>query len=905
MQAKAQLEEQIKTETQTPIADPDPQETSEWLEAWDQILEEQDPQRAAFLLEALTKRARMSGLNIAPKFNTPYTNTIRVEDQVPYPGDITIERRIKSVIRWNALAMVLQQNKKDPGIGGHISTYQSIATLMEVGFNNFFRASIKDQAGSDQPGDFVYFQGHASPGIYSRAFLEGRLSQQQLENFRHELRGEPGLSSYPHPWLMPDFWRFPTVSMGLASLNAIYQARFMRYMENRGLTAKTDRKVWAFLGDGEMDEPESMGSITLASREKLDNLIFVVNCNLQRLDGPVRGNGSIVRELEAAFGGAGWNVIKVLWGSGWDDLFARDTSGLLMKRMEECVDGEYQNFKAKGGAYVREHFFGKYPELLKLVEHLSDEELGNLKRGGHDSLKVYNAYKRAFEHKGGPTVILAKTVKGYGMGPSGESRNLAHQAKKVEETDLLNFKTRFNLSFSEDDAKHAKLFLPPADSEEVKYLHDRRKALGGYYPTREEKAPKLQVPSLEFFKEQLEGSQGREVSSTMAFVRILTLLMTKDKNVGKNIVPIVPDEARTFGMDSLFRQVGIYASQGQLYQPHDSDMFLFYKESKDGQILEEGITEAGSMCSFTAAGTAYANFNVEMIPFYIFYSMFGFQRIGDFAWAFADSRGKGFLMGATAGRTTLMGEGLQHQDGHSLVLASTVPTCAAYDPAYAYELAVIIQDGMRRMYQEQENRFYYITVYNENYPQPAMPEGAEEGIIKGIYKLKAGNGKAKAHLWGSGPMLNEALKAQQILSEQHKVNTDVWSVTSYNELRRDALRAERWNRLHPTETEQKPYITQTMEKTDGPIIASSDYMKIVPDQLAPWLGGRLVSLGTDGFGRSDNREHLRKHFEINTASIVAATLSKLAREGKFNAKKAAQAIADLGVNTETIDPAIA
>lgn len=905
MQAKAQLEEQLKIETQTPSADPDPQETSEWLEAWDQILEEENPQRAAFLLEALTKRARIAGLNIAPKFNTPYVNTIRVEDQVPYPGDITIERRIKSVIRWNALAMVLQQNKKDPGIGGHISTYQSIATLMEVGFNNFFRASIKDQAGADQPGDFVYFQGHASPGIYSRAFLEGRMSQQQLENFRHELRGEPGLSSYPHPWLMPDFWRFPTVSMGLASLNAIYQARFMRYMENRGLTAKTDRKVWAFLGDGEMDEPESMGSITLASREKLDNLIFVVNCNLQRLDGPVRGNGSIVRELEAAFGGAGWNVIKVLWGSGWDDLFARDKSGLLMKRMEECVDGEYQNFKAKGGAYVREHFFGKYPELLKLVEHLSDEELGNLKRGGHDSLKVYNAYKRAFEHKSGPTVILAKTVKGYGMGPSGESRNLAHQAKKVEETDLVNFKTRFNLPFSEEDAKKAKLFLPPADSHEVKYLHDRRKALGGYYPTREDKAPKLQVPSLEFFKEQLEGSQGREVSSTMAFVRILTLLMTKDKAVGKHVVPIVPDEARTFGMDSLFRQVGIYASQGQLYQPHDSDMFLYYKESKDGQILEEGITEAGSMCSFTAAGTAYSNFNVEMIPFYIFYSMFGFQRIGDFAWAFADSRGKGFLMGATAGRTTLMGEGLQHQDGHSLVLASTVPTCAAYDPAYAYELAVIIQDGMRRMYQEQENRFYYITVYNENYAQPAMPEGSEEGIIKGIYKLKAGNGKAKAHLWGSGPMLNEALKAQQILAEQHKINADVWSVTSYNELRRDALRAERWNRLHPTESEQKPYVAQVMEKTDGPIIASTDYMKIVPDQLAPWLGGRLVSLGTDGFGRSDNREYLRKHFEINAASIVAATLSKLAREGKFNAKKAAQAIADLGVNPETIDPAIA
>jgi pyruvate dehydrogenase E1 component len=686
---------------------------------------------------------------------------------------------------------------------------------------------------------------------------------------------------------------------------AIYQARFNRYLEDRGLKKPSAAKVWAFLGDGETDEPEALGAITLASREKLDNLIFVINCNLQRLDGPVRGNGSIVRELEAAFGGAGWNVIKVLWGSNWDDLFARDSSGLLMKRMEECVDGEYQNFKAKGGAYVREHFFGKYPELLKLVEHMSDEEIGNLKRGGHDSLKVYNAYKRAFEHKGQPTVILAKTVKGYGMGPSGESRNLAHQAKKVEENDLVAFTKRFNLQIPEEDAKKAKFFLPAADSPEIKYLHERRKALGGYYPKRDPKAEKLQIPPLEFFKEQLEGSQGREVSSTMAFVRILTLLMTKDKNVGKRVVPIVPDEARTFGMESLFRQVGIYASQGQLYQPHDADMFLYYKESKDGQILEEGITEAGSTCSFTAAGTAYSNFGVEMVPFYIYYSMFGFQRVGDFIWAFADSRGKGFLVGATAGRTTLMGEGLQHQDGHSHVLASTVPTCAAYDPAYAYELAVIIQDGMRRMYQEQENRFYYLTVYNENYAQPAMPEGVEEGIIKGIYKLKAGAGKAKVHLWGSGPMLNEALKAQQILAEQYKVNADVWSVTSYNELRRGALRAERWNRLHPAEAEQKPYIAEVMEKTEGPIIASSDYMKIVPDQVAPWLGGRLVSLGTDGFGRSDNREYLRKHFEINAASIAAAALSRLARDGKFNAKKAAQAIADLGVNPVTIDPAIA
>jgi len=901
MQAKAKLEEQINSQIASSFADKDPQETSEWLEALDQILNEDSPERVAYLLDKLNERARANGLNLPPQFNTPYCNTIPASEDLPYPGDLTLERRIKSAIRWNALAMVVQQNKKDSGIGGHISTYQSIATLMEVGFNNFFRASI-----GDQPGDLVYFQGHASPGIYARAFVEGRLSQKQLEHFRHELRGEKGLSSYPHPWLMPNFWCFPTVSMGLASLNAIYQARFMRYMENRGLIPETDRKIWAFLGDGEMDEPESMGSLTLASREKLDNLIFVINCNLQRLDGPVRGNGKIVQELEAAFRGAGWNVMKVLWGSSWDELLARDTSGLLLKRMAECVDGEYQNFKAKGGAFVREHFFGKYPELLKLVEHMSDDEIGALKRGGHDSIKVYNAYKRAFETKGQPTVILAKTVKGYGMGASGESRNLAHQAKKVEEEDLINFTKRFQLPISEEDAKKAAFYVPPKDSPEVIYMHERRKALGGYFPTRIEEAAKLEIPSLEFFKEQLEGSQGREVSSTMAFVRMLTLLMTKDKNIGKRIVPIVPDEARTFGMESLFRQVGIYASQGQLYTPHDADMFLYYKESKEGQILEEGITEAGSMASFTAAGTAYANYNVDMIPFYTFYSMFGFQRIGDFAWAFADARGKGFLMGATAGRTTLMGEGLQHQDGHSHVLASTIPTCAAYDPAYAYEIAVIIQDGLRRMYQEHEDRFYYITIYNENYAQPAMPEGVEEGIIKGIYKLSGtAKGKAKVQLFGSGTILNEVLRAQKILAEQYKVNADVWSVTSYNELRREALRAERWNRLHPTEEEQKPYIQSVMESSEGPIIAASDYMKIVPDQLAPWLGGRLHSLGTDGFGRSDNREYLRKHFEVNAESIAAAALSRLAREGKFNAKKAAQAIADLGVDTEAIDPAIA
>ncbi|MCI0339237.1 MAG: pyruvate dehydrogenase (acetyl-transferring), homodimeric type [Acidobacteria bacterium] len=907
MQAKARLEELIDEDIQLPLhtSDVDPQETSEWLEAWDQILNEESPERAAYLLSIMAERARGAGLNLAPQLNTPYINTIRVEDQLPYPGDIKIERRIKSINRWNAMAMVLHQNKLDPGIGGHIATYASMATLMEVGFNHFFRGSIEDETGKEQPGDFVYFQGHASPGIYARAFLEGRLTLDHLENFRHELRGEPGLSSYPHPWLMPDFWRFPTVSMGLASLNAIYQARFMRYLENRGLIEPTDRKVWAFLGDGEMDEPESMGSLTLASRERLDNLIFVINCNLQRLDGPVRGNGKIIQELEAAFRGAGWNVIKVIWGSNWDELLARDTSGLLLKRMEECVDGEFQSFRAKDGKFIREKFFGKYPELLELVENMSDEEIWKLRRGGHDSVKVYNAYKRAFDFSGQPTVILAKTIKGYGLGPSGgEGRNLAHQSKKIDETDLVNFVKKFELPISEEDAKKAMFYVPPKDSTEIVYLHEQRNELGGYMPRRENKAERLETPPLDFFKEQLEGSQEREVSTTMAFVRILTQLL-KDKNLGKRIVPIIPDEARTFGMESLFRTVGIYASQGQLYEPHDVDMFLYYKEAKDGQILEEGITEAGSMCSFTSAGTAYSNYRIKMIPFYTFYSMFGFQRIGDFIWAFADSRGKGFLCGATAGRTTLLGEGLQHQDGHSIVLASTVPTCATYDPAYAYELAVIIQDGMRRMYHENEDRFYYITMYNENYAQPPMPEGVQEGIIRGIYKVKAADGKAKAHLFGSGPMLKEALRAQQILAEQYKVNADVWSVTSYNELRRDALRVERWNRLHPHETEQMPYIRQVMEATEGPIVASTDYMKIVPDQLAPWLGGRLVSLGTDGFGRSDNREHLRRHFEINAESIVAATLSRLARDGKFNAKKAALAMIDLGLNTEAIDPAVA
>ena len=901
MQSKATIDEHVNG-----AVDHDPQETSEWLEAWNQILSEDEPERAAYLLKLLADQARVKGVKTPIQFNTPYCNTIPPAEEVPYPGDLEIERRIKSIIRWNAMAMVVGQNKKDAGIGGHIATYASVATLMEVGFNHFFRGSIPGPDGQHLPGDHVYFQGHASPGIYSRAFLEGRLNEAHLANFRHELRDTPGLSSYPHPWLMPDFWRFPTVSMGLTSLNSIYQARFMRYLENRGLIPATDRKVWAFLGDGEMDEPESMGSLTLAARERLDNLIFVVNCNLQRLDGPVRGNGQIVTELEAAFRGAGWNVVKCLWGRVWDPLFERDKNGLLLKRMAECVDGEYQSFRTRDGAYLREKFFGKYPELLELVKDWSDDDLWNLRRGGHDSLKVYNAYRRAYEHRGQPTVILAKTIKGYGLGPSGgEGRNLAHQSKKLDETDLVNFTKRFDLPISEQDAIAAKIYVPAANSREVIYLHERRQALGGYYPKREFDKESLSLPALEFFKEQTDGSQGREVSTTMAMVRVLTQLLTKNKELGKRIVPIIPDEARTFGMESLFRQVGIYASQGQLYEPHDSDMFLYYKESKEGQILEEGITEAGSMASFTAAGTAYANYSVEMIPFYIFYSMFGFQRVGDFIWAFADSRGKGFLCGATAGRTTLNGEGLQHQDGHSHVLASTVPTCAAYDPAYAYEIAVIVQDGLRRMYGEHEDLFYYITLYNENYIQPPMPDGVSEGIIRGIYKLKPGAGKAKVQLFGSGPMLPEALRAQQILAEQFKVHADVWSVTSYNELRRDALRVDRLNRLNPTAPELQPYILQALGNAEGPIIASTDYMKIVPDQLAPWLGSRLVSLGTDGFGRSEDRPHLRHHFEISAEAIVAAALSKLAREGKFNVKKAAQAIVDLGFAPDKIDAASA
>lgn len=872
-------------------------EIVEWIEAFDDLVVEEGAEQGARLLEALRQRAHEAGISAPTAVTTPYWNTIPQHEEVPYPGDRSMEERVESLIRWNAMAMVHGQNKKDAGIGGHIATYSSLATLLEVGFNHFFHGSY-----GDQPGDLIYFQGHASPGVYARAFLEGRLSEDHLRNFRHELREKPGLSSYPHPWLMPDFWSFPTVSMGIGPLNAIYQARFMRYLENRGLLEKTPRKIWAFVGDGETDEVETLGALTVAARENLDNLIFVVNCNLQRLDGPVRGNKRIIDELEGIFRGANWNVIKVVWGADWDPLLERDHTGLLLKLMGETVDGDYQAFKAKGGAYVRQHFFGKYPELLELVSNMTDEQIGALRRGGHDPAKIYNAYKRAVEHRGSPTVILAKTVKGHGLGGT-QSRNAAHQEKKLSDNALADFVKRFHIPVPAEEAKQGQLYRPAVDSAEIAYMQERRRALGGYLPVRQAQQPTLKIPRIEDFREWTEGSKGRAVSTTMGFVSILRHLL-KDAEIGKLIVPIVPDEGRTFGLESAIRQVGIYANEGQKYQPHDSDMLLYYREEKDGQILEEGITEAGSMASFTAAGTAYSNYRVPTIPFYMYYSMFGFQRVGDMVWAFADSRGKGFLMGGTAGRTTMLGEGLQHQDGHSPVLFSTVPTCLCYDPAYVFELAVILQDGIRRMYQAGESVFYYITMYNEDYPMPPMPEGARDGIVRGIYKFRsAPGGTAKLQLFGSGPILNEALRAQEILSQRYSIDADVWSVTSYAELRREALAVQRWNRLHPSEAERVPYILKALSGAKGPIVAASDYMKSVPHFLSPWLGDRLIALGTDGFGRSDNREYLRKHFEVSAEAIAAAALSKLARSGEFDPGRAREAFAGLGLDTETADPA--
>jgi pyruvate dehydrogenase E1 component len=877
--------------------DRNPQETSEWLDSLEEVIDEGGPDRASYLLQRLNDRAAEFGVTSPLKLVTRYVNTIPREQELPYPGDRQIERQIKNFVRWNALAMVVRANKNDENIGGHISTYASLATLIEVGQNHFFHGSY-----DGQPGDFIYYQGHASPGMYARAFVEGRLNEQHLENFRHELRDHPGLSSYPHPWLMPDFWQFPTVSMGLGPINALYQARFMRYLENRGIIPKTPRKVWAFLGDGETDEPESLGALTLGSREKLDNLIFVVNCNLQRLDGPVRGNGRIVDELEAAFRGAGWNVIKVLWGSDWDELLERDRTGVLLKRMEECVDGEFQNFKAKSGEFVRKEFFGKYPDLLEMVKDYTDEQLASLHRGGHDAKKVFNAYQRAVNNVGSPTVILAKTVKGYGLGEGGEGRNATHQQKKLTEPQISYFYKRFEMNIPEEKVKKLEFIRPAEGSPEAEYIKKRIEAMGGPLPVRNVRPFEFKAPALELFSESLAGSGTRAASTTSAFVATLKALLKSD--LSKYIVPIIPDEARTFGMDSLFSQIGIYASQGQLYTPVDKDMVMYYKEAKNGQILEEGITEAGSMASFTAAGTAYANYGVPMIPFFVYYSMFGFQRIGDLIWAFGDARGKGFMIGGTAGRTTLLGEGLQHQDGHSPVLAGTVPTCIHYDPAFAYEIAIIVQDGIRRMYGEREDRFYYLTVCNENYAHPKMPEGVQEGVLKGIYRYRAADGgDATVQLFGSGPILNEALRAQEILAEKFQIPADVWSVTSYNELRREAVDTERWNRLNPDQPARIPYIIQALEGTKGPIVAATDYVKTLPDQLAPWLKDRLVSLGTDGFGRSDNRRYLRRHFENDAESIAAAAIAKLTRDGKYDGKKAKKAIQDLGIDPEKKNPA--
>ncbi len=867
-------------------------EIKEWLESLEYVLQDGGPERVRELLNELDTYAHEAGVDLPFTANTPYINSIPRHKQPHFPGGREIERRIKSLIRWNAMAMVVRANKHYPGIGGHISTYASAATIYEIAFNHFFRG--KDD---NFDGDQIYFQGHAAPGIYARAFMEGRLSVEQLENFRKELAPGGGLSSYPHPWLMPDFWEFPTVSMGLGPIMSIYQARFNRYLEDRGLKKPSESKVWAFLGDGETDEPEALGAISLAAREKLDNLIFVINCNLQRLDGPVRGNGNVIQELEASFRGAGWNVIKVIWGSEWDELLEKDKTGLLIKRMNESIDGESQKYIVEDGDYIRKHFFGKYPELLKLVEDLSDEQIEKMKRGGHDPEKVYTAFKSAVEHKGAPTVILARTVKGYGLGEAGEGKNITHQQKKLNEDELREFRTRFGIPISDDEVANAPFYRPAEDSPEIRYLKERRKSLGGYVPKRVVKAAPLQTPSEELFEEFYKGTEGREVSTTMVYVRILTKLL-KDNEVGKLIVPIVPDEARTFGMEALFRQVGIYSHVGQLYEPVDRDSLLYYKEAKDGQILEEGITEAGSMSSFNAAGTAYSSHGINMIPFFSFYSMFGFQRIGDLAWAAADMRAKGFIIGATAGRTTLAGEGLQHQDGNSHLLAYTIPNCIAYDPAYAYELAVIIRDGIYRMYEKQENVFYYITVMNENYAQPAMPEtkGVKEGILKGMYKFKASkkkNPKAKAHLMGSGTILNEVLKAHEILEKDYGVSADIWSVTSYKNLHLDAQDTERWNMMNPDKKAKTPYVAQVTKGEKGIFISASDYVQILGDSISKWLPGPLKTLGTFGFGRSEDRAGLRDFFEVDAKHIVYATLYSLVKEGSLKAdvlKKAAEAL---------------
>jgi pyruvate dehydrogenase E1 component len=866
------------------IPDIDNQETQEWLDALNAVIETEGVERAHFLIESMIDQARRSGANLPYNATTAYLNTIPTHLQQRHPGNPDMERRIRALIRWNAVMTVLRANEKSPGVGGHIASFQSAATLYDVGFNHFFRA-----ANDKFQGDLVYFQGHSSPGVYARAYLEGRISEEQLSNFRMETGGK-GLSSYPHPWLMPDFWQFPTVSMGLGPIMGIYQARFLKYLHDRGIADTSDRKVWVFCGDGEMDEPESLGAISLASREKLDNLIFVVNCNLQRLDGPVRGNGKIIQELESDFRGSGWNVIKVIWGSYWDPLIAMDKTGLLKKRMEECVDGEYQNFKAKGGAYTREHFFGKYPELKEMVTAMSDQDIWRLNRGGHDPHKVYAAYAAATSHKGQPSVVLAKTVKGYGMGDAGEGQNITHQQKSMDISSLKAFRDRFDLPISDEDVEKLSFYKPASDSPEIKYMMERREALGGFVPQRKRKGNALKTPPLSTFENMLTATGEREISTTMAFVRILSTLV-RDKELGKYVVPIVPDEARTFGMEGMFRQLGIYSSVGQLYEPQDSDQVMFYKEQRDGQILEEGINEAGSFSSWIAAATSYTVNEIQMIPFYIFYSMFGFQRIGDLAWAAGDSRARGFLLGATAGRTTLNGEGLQHEDGHSQLMAAMIPNCVSYDPTFSYELAVIMQDGLKRMIENQEDVFYYITLMNENYSHPEMPKGVEANIIKGMYQFSTSKIKGeKVQLMGSGVILREVIEAQKILENDYGVSADVWSVTSFNELRKDALEIDRWNRMNPDKPQKESHITKLLKKAEGPIIASTDYMKSFAEQIAVFLPHTFVALGTDGFGRSDSREKLRQFFEVDRHYVVVATLKALSDEGKIKSSIVTDAI---------------
>ncbi|WP_039807443.1 pyruvate dehydrogenase (acetyl-transferring), homodimeric type [Azotobacter chroococcum] len=879
------------------MQDLDPIETQEWLDALESVLDHEGENRAHYLLTRMGELATRTGTQLPYAITTPYRNTIPVTHEAPMPGDLFMERRIRSLVRWNALATVMRANKKDPDLGGHISSFASSATLYDIGFNYFFQAPTAEHGG-----DLIYFQGHASPGVYARAFLEGRLSEDQLQNYRQEVDGN-GLSSYPHPHLMPDFWQFPTVSMGLGPIQAIYQARFMKYLEDRGFITPGKQKVWCFMGDGECDEPESLGAIALAGREKLDNLIFVINCNLQRLDGPVRGNGKIIQELEGVFRGAQWNVNKVVWGRFWDPLFAKDHAGLLQQRMDEVVDGDYQNYKAKDGAFVREHFFGARPELREMVKEMSDEDIWKLNRGGHDPYKVYAAYHQAVNHKGQPSVILAKTIKGYGTG-AGEAKNIAHNVKKMDVESLKLFRDKFDIPLKDDELETLPFYRPDENSPEMKYLRSRREALGGFVPQRRSKSISIPTPPLDTLKAILDGTGDREISTTMAFVRILAQLV-KDKELGSRIVPIIPDEARTFGMEGMFRQLGIYSSVGQLYEPVDKDQVMFYREDKKGQILEEGINEAGAMSSWIAAATAYSNHNQPMLPFYVFYSMFGFQRIGDLAWAAGDSQARGFLIGGTAGRTTLNGEGLQHEDGHSHIMASTIPNCRTYDPTYAYEMAVIIRDGIRQMTEEQQNVFYYITAMNEAYTQPAMPEGVEEGIVKGMYLLEEDKRDAAHHvqLLGCGTILREVREAAKILREDYNIAADVWSVTSFNELRRDGLAVERRNRLHPGQKPEQSYVEQCLTGRKGPVVASSDYMKLFADQIRQWVPSKEYKvLGTDGFGRSDSRKKLRHFFEVDRYWVVLAALEALADRGDIEPKVVAEAIVKFGIDPDKRNP---